>query len=85
MAAQKKVNEIPEVIQNVNADMVMVKLPLDRQNKEDKVVWINHRRYLIKRGVWVKVPVAVKEVLDEEEKLLRIRYEYEEAVQDKNG
>ena len=45
---------------------VTIRIPIERDNKEDKVVWVNGRRFLIKRGVYVDVPAAVAEILDHE-------------------
>ena len=60
---------------------VRIRLPIERDNKEDKVVWVNDRRFLIKRGVPVDVPESVAEILENEEKMLSIRYEYERKMQ----
>lgn len=60
---------------------VRIRLPIERDNKEDKVVWVNDRRFLIKRGVPVDVPESVAEILENEEKMLSIRYEYESKMQ----
>ena len=59
---------------------VRIRLPIERDNKEDKVVWVNDRRFLIKRGVPVNVPESVAEILENEEKMLSIRYEYERKM-----
>ena len=60
---------------------VCIRLPIERDNKEDKVVWVNDRRFLIKRGVPVNVPESVAEILENEEKMLSVRYEYESKMQ----
>lgn len=60
---------------------VCIRLPIERDNKEDKVVWVNDRRFLIKRGVPVDVPESVAEILENEEKMLSVRYEYESKMQ----
>lgn len=60
---------------------VRIRLPIERDNKEDKVVWVNDRRFLIKRGVPVDVPESVAEILENEEKMLSVRYEYESKMQ----
>lgn len=60
---------------------VTIRIPIERDNKEDKVVWVNDRRFLIKRGVYVDVPAAVAEILDHEEEMLQQRYEYESMMQ----
>ena len=60
---------------------VVIKIPIERGNKGDKVVWVNDRRFLIKRGTPVEVPVEVAEILDHEEDMLQQRYEYESMMQ----
>ena len=62
-------------------DTVTIRLPRERDNAEDKVVWVNDRRFLIKRGVSVDVPRCVAEVLQHQEEMLEQRYEYESAHQ----
>ena len=49
---------------------VTVRLPRERGEQEDKVVWVNNDRYVIRRGVPVEVPAAVAEVLTHEEEML---------------
>ena len=66
---------------NKKAKTVRIRLPIERDNKEDKVVWVNDRRFLIKRGVPVDVPESVAEILENEEKMLSVRYEYESKMQ----
>ena len=68
----------PEVIED---DTVTIRLPRERDNAEDVVVWVNDRRFLIKRGVSVDVPKCVAEVLEHREKMLEQRYEFESAHQ----
>lgn len=58
-------------------EMVTIKLPLTRKEKDDVYVAVNGKSYLIKRGVPVEVPVFVKEVLDHREEMLDIAMEYE--------
>ena len=59
---------------------VRISLPRERKNQEDKVVWVNERRFVIKRGVEVDVPAAVAEVLRHEEDMIQESYEYEQRV-----
>ena len=66
---------------NNKEKIVRIRLPIERDNKEDKVVWVNDRRFLIKRGVPVDVPESVAEILENEEKMLSVRYEYERKMQ----
>lgn len=49
--------------------MVRIRLPKENPKQEDAVVWVNERRYIIKRGVYVDVPLSVYEVLEHAEKM----------------
>ena len=60
---------------------VTVRIPRERKDQEDKVVWVNANRYVIKRGVPVDVPESVAEVLRHEEAMLEKQYEFEEKAQ----
>lgn len=83
----KKKEELEEILEEVTEpeviedDTVTIRLPRERDNAEDKVVWVNDRRFLIKRGVSVDVPKCVAEVLQHQEEMLEQRYEYESAHQ----
>lgn len=83
----KKKEELEEILEEVTEpeaivdDTVTIRLPRERDNAEDKVVWVNDRRFLIKRGVSVDVPKCVAEVLQHQEEMLEQRYEYETAHQ----
>ena len=58
--------------------MLTVILPIDRNEVDDGVsVWVNHKRYVIKRGVPVKVPESVALILKAQEEMLQISYAYE--------
>lgn len=61
--------------------MVIVKIPRDRNDKEqeDVFVGVNERTWLIKRGVEVKVPECVAEVLRHKDEMLDIISEFESA------
>lgn len=63
--------------------MVTIRIPRDRDDKEDKVVWVNARRFLIQRGVPVTVPESVVDILAKEEQMLEYIYAYEEKMQNK--
>jgi len=82
----KKKEELEEIIEEVEPeiiedDTVTIRLPRERDNAEDVVVWVNDRRFLIKRGVSVDVPKCVAEVLQHQEEMLEQRYEFESAHQ----
>lgn len=62
-------------------EYVTIRVPRERDDAEDKVVWVNDRRFLIKRGVPVSVPESVAEILRQEEEMLDYIYEYESRVQ----
>ena len=57
--------------------MVKIKIPRNRKDEEDVFVSVNERTWLIKRGVEVKVPECVKEVLDLQEKMLDEAYDFD--------
>ena len=57
--------------------MVTIRLPLTRTEKDDVYVAVNGKSYLIKRGVQVKVPASVAEVLERREQMLSFAMEYE--------
>ena len=59
---------------------VKIKLPLTRHEKEDKYVAVNGRTYQIKRGETVEVPEYVKEVLENQERMLAVAYAFEEEA-----
>ena len=62
---------------------VTIKLPLSRNEKDDKWVAVNGKSMLIKRGVEVDIPVCIYEVLQHEEKMLREAMEFEEKAKGK--
>ena len=84
--AAKKTAEVKEeeVIEEVKAvdpakeETVKIKLPKERDKKEDAVfVSVNERTWLIKKGVEVEVPKCVAEVLELREKALEEAYDFE--------
>lgn len=64
--------------------MVKIKLPKIKGDQEDVFVSVNNYTCIIKRGVEVEVPDFVKEVLDNQEKMLEEIMLFEEAAQKKN-
>lgn len=78
MATAKTESVTPEVPAIPKKEvMVKVKLPIIRGEAEDGVpVWVNNRRFLIKRGVEVEVPESVALILAEQEEMLNIAYNY---------
>ena len=59
--------------------MITIRLPRQSKDEEDVAVWVNERRFLIKRGVSVDVPVEVWKILRQSEKMQEVIYEYENA------
>lgn len=59
----------------------IVNLPIIRGETEDEVVRVNDRRFLIKRGVKVKVPEFVARALEHKERMQLKAFEYEQSVQ----
>lgn len=58
-------------------ELVSVKIPRTKEDKEDVFVGINERTWLIKRGVEVSVPRCVAEVLRDREDMLNVIYDFE--------
>lgn len=71
---EKKVTETEE-------KKVTIRLPLTRKEKNDVLVGVNGKNYLIKRGVDVEVPESVAEVLKHKEEMLDLAMEYEAQAQ----
>ena len=65
----------------ITAPYVIVNLPKESKEQEDKVVWVNERRFCIKRGIRVSVPEPVAEILQNEERMLEYTYDFEDKVQ----
>lgn len=73
---KKKVENIAE------EEMVTIKLDKDRSGKsgDSLYVSVNDRTFQIKRGVEVKVPACVAEVIANSERQLDAAYDYLESV-----
>lgn len=83
MAAKNTAPAAQEAVETavpVADPMVTIRIPRDRDDKEDKVVWVNEKRYLIQRGIPVEVPESVAEILRQEEEMLQYIYDFEERV-----
>ena len=61
----------------VGEQMVKIKLPLTRNEKDDVYVALNGKTFLIKRGEEVEVPVGVAEILQHSEEMLAQAMEFE--------
>lgn len=66
-----------------NEPLVTIKLPITRNEKEDKWVSVNGKSMQIKRGVEVEVPLCIAKALEHQEKMLIEAMEYEAAVMGK--
>lgn len=75
---------IEEAAAPVRPDFYTIRLPKSREDKEDQVVWVNDKRYIIKRGVDVTVPRAVYDILRHKEQMLMIIDKFEEAQENKH-
>jgi len=60
-------------------DMIKIKIPKSKTDKEDVPISINERSFIIKRGVEVAVPRPVYEVLRDKEEAEAQRMAYIEA------
>lgn len=58
---------------------VKIKIERTKKDQEDVVVWVNDKRYLIKRGVYVEVPESVAKVLEEKDEMLDYSFKFEET------
>jgi hypothetical protein len=58
-------------------EMVTIKLPLNRTEKDDVWVAVNGKSMQIKRGVEVEVPKCIAEVLQHKEEMLMQAIEFE--------
>lgn len=64
-------------------EMVKIKLPLTRTEKDDVWVAVNGKSMQIKRGVEVEVPKCIAEVLQHKEEMLMQAMEFEANAQGK--
>lgn len=60
-----------------------IKLPVTRNEKDDKWAAVNGRPMQIKRGMPVEVPVCIAKVLQRQEEQLMLAMEYEAAAMGK--
>lgn len=69
------------------SDTVKIKLYMDQNIKNPEVVFVNDRKFTIRRGVEVEVPRAVAEVLANKERMMNqiIKYISENADKEDGG
>lgn len=65
-------------------DTVTIRLPIERDKKDDVFVSVNNRTWQIKRGVTVEVPACVAEVLRHSEEMAAYAANFEAQVQSAN-
>lgn len=68
----------------VKEKTVKIRLPLTRTEKNDVLVGVNGRTWLIKRGEEVEVPECVAEVLQHKEEMLSEAMAFEEQAATKS-
>lgn len=64
-------------------EKVTIRLPKDRNNKEDMFVAVNGKTFLIQRGISVEVPLAVAKIIERREKMLDLAMAYEDEIKGK--
>ena len=60
-----------------NTERVKIKIPLTKSEREDVTVYLNGKKFVIKRGYEVDVPIGVAEVIRNKEKMLAESFDYE--------
>ncbi len=60
-----------------NQELVKIRLPKNKELQDDVFVSVNHRTWLIQRGVTVEVPACVAEVLQHSEEMADVALRYE--------
>ena len=64
---------------DLGEELVKIRLPLTKEDKEAVFVRVNERTWLIPRGVSVEVPACVVEVLNHAEDAMLESMEYQSA------
>lgn len=82
----EETNETVASVEVAEEEFVTIKLPKDRNSNgsDSEYVSVNDRTWQIKRGVEVKVPACVAEVLANREKQLDAAYDYRASVENKD-
>lgn len=76
---EETIQQGAQAVTPVDDGMVTIKIPLTRNEKDDVYVALNGKAYQIKRGVEVRVPRGVAEILQNSEQMLREAIEFENA------
>ena len=76
--AETKTKKVAEEV--TEEKKVKIRLPLTRTEKNDVLVGVNGRTWLIKRGEEVEVPECVAEVLQHKEEMLSEAMAFEEQA-----
>lgn len=66
-----------------NNDTVKIKIPITKTETEDFWCALNGKSYLIKRGVYVEVPKAVAQMIEDREERLAAAIAKEAELQQK--
>jgi exosome complex RNA-binding protein Rrp4 len=80
MAETKTKTATETVAKEKKEKTVKIRLPLTRTEKNDVLVGVNGRTWLIKRGEEVEVPECVAEVLQHKEEMLSQAMAFEEQA-----
>ena len=65
-----------------NEELVTIKIPVSRKDEGDVYVSLNGRKWLIKRGHEVKVPIGVAKIIQNSEACLERALAYEKKAQE---
>ena len=81
--AEKKTVKKEEVIEEIVKDepMVTIKLEKSRDNKLPLFVSVNGKSWMIQRGENVTVPLYVAEVIENHNKMMAARMEFEDSLE----
>lgn len=81
MATKKETEAIENAaIEEPKEKLVKVRIPRTKKDDPDVYIGVNERTWLIKRGVEVEVPECVAEVLQHQEEMLALAYDFEDSI-----
>ena len=81
MAEKKTVKEVTEEVIVKEEPMVTIKLEKSRDNKLPLFVSVNGKSWMIQRGENVTVPLYVAEVIENHNKMMAARMEFEDSLE----